>query len=43
MALSIGILGPVTIEIDGQPLGKTPRKARALLTYLAALHGRAIS
>jgi DNA-binding SARP family transcriptional activator/TolB-like protein len=43
MALSIGILGPLTIEIDGERLGKTPRKARALLAYLAAQGGRAIS
>jgi DNA-binding SARP family transcriptional activator/TolB-like protein/Tfp pilus assembly protein PilF len=43
MALSIGILGPLTIEIDGNPLGKTPRKARALLAYLAAQGGRAVS
>jgi DNA-binding SARP family transcriptional activator/TolB-like protein len=43
MALSIGILGPLIIEIDGEPLGKTPRKARALLAYLAAQNGRAVS
>jgi DNA-binding SARP family transcriptional activator/TolB-like protein len=43
MALSIGILGPLIIEIDGGPLGKTPRKARALLAYLAAQAGRAVS
>jgi DNA-binding SARP family transcriptional activator/TolB-like protein len=43
MALSIGVLGPLTIELDGERLGKTPRKARALLAYLAAQGGRAIS
>jgi DNA-binding SARP family transcriptional activator len=43
MALSIGILGALTIEIDGQRLGKTPRKARALLAYLAAQNGRSVS
>jgi DNA-binding SARP family transcriptional activator/TolB-like protein len=43
MALSIGVLGPLTIEIDCEPLGKTPRKARALLAYLAAQGGRAVS
>jgi DNA-binding SARP family transcriptional activator/TolB-like protein len=43
MALSIGILGCLTIEIDGERLGKTPRKARALLAYLAAQGGRAMS
>jgi DNA-binding SARP family transcriptional activator/TolB-like protein len=43
MALSIGVLGPLTIEIDGERLGKTPRKARALLAYLAAQNGRAVS
>jgi DNA-binding SARP family transcriptional activator/TolB-like protein len=43
MALSIGVLGSLTIEIDDKPLGKTPRKARALLAYLAMQGGRAIS
>jgi DNA-binding SARP family transcriptional activator/TolB-like protein len=43
MALSIGVLGCLAIEIDGERLGKTPRKARALLAYLAAQGGRAIS
>jgi DNA-binding SARP family transcriptional activator/TolB-like protein len=43
MTLSIGILGPPTIEVDGAPLGKTPRKARALLAYLAAQGGRHVS
>lgn len=43
MALSMGILGPLVIEVDGKPLGKTPRKARALLAYLAAQNCRAVS
>jgi DNA-binding SARP family transcriptional activator/TolB-like protein len=43
MALSIGVLGSLMIEIDGERLGKTPRKARALLAYLAAQGGRAVS
>jgi DNA-binding SARP family transcriptional activator/TolB-like protein len=43
MALSIDVLGPLTIEIDGKGLGKTPRKARALLAYLAGQNGRAVS
>jgi DNA-binding SARP family transcriptional activator/TolB-like protein len=43
MTLSIGILGPLTIEVDSTPLGKTPRKARALLAYLAAQGGRSVS
>jgi DNA-binding SARP family transcriptional activator/TolB-like protein len=43
MALSIGVLGCLTIEVDGERLGKTPRKARALLAYLAAQGGRAVS
>jgi DNA-binding SARP family transcriptional activator/TolB-like protein/Tfp pilus assembly protein PilF len=43
MALSIAILGCLTIELGGQRLGKTPRKARALLAYLAAQGGRTVS
>jgi DNA-binding SARP family transcriptional activator/TolB-like protein len=43
MALSIGILGPLTIVVDGSALGKAPRKARALIAYLAAQDGRAVS
>jgi DNA-binding SARP family transcriptional activator/TolB-like protein len=43
MTLSMGILGPLVIEVGGEPLGKTPRKARALLAYLAAQNCRAVS
>ena len=43
MALLIGLLGPLVIEIGDRRLGKVPRKARALLAYLAAQGGRPIS
>src|SRR6516164_7360844 len=43
MALSIGILGSLVIERDDCRLGKVPKKARALLGYLAAQGGQAIS
>jgi DNA-binding SARP family transcriptional activator/TolB-like protein len=43
MPLSIDVLGPLKIEVDGERLGKTPRKARALLAYLAGQSGRALS
>ncbi len=43
MALLIGLLGPLVIEIGDRRLGKVPRKARALLAYLAAQGGRAVS
>ncbi len=36
MALLISLLGPLVIESDERRLGKVPRKARALLAYLAA-------
>jgi hypothetical protein len=36
MTLSIHILGTVIIERDECRLGKVPKKARALLAYLAA-------
>src|ERR1700749_3034835 len=36
MALSIGILGLLVIERDDCRLGKVPKKARALLAFLAA-------
>src|ERR1700752_5439118 len=43
MTLSISILGPLVIEsIDWRP-GKAPKKARALLAYLAAQEGEAVS
>src|SRR5262249_25641077 len=43
MALSIGVLGSLVIERDDCRLGKVPKKARALLGYLAAQGGQAIS
>jgi len=41
--LSIGILGTLVIERDDCRLGKVPRKARALLGFLAAQGGQAVS
>ncbi len=43
MALLISLLGPLVIEIGDRRLGKVPRKARALLAYLAAQGGRPVS
>src|SRR6266699_3053423 len=43
MALAIGILGPLVIESDDFSLGKLPKKARALLAYLAAQGGQIVS
>jgi DNA-binding SARP family transcriptional activator/TolB-like protein len=43
MGLVIGLLGPLVIEHDQRRLGKLPRKARALLAYLAAQGGRPVS
>jgi DNA-binding SARP family transcriptional activator/TolB-like protein/Tfp pilus assembly protein PilF len=43
MTLSIDILGPLVIESDDCRLGKVPKKARALLGYLAAHGGQAVS
>jgi DNA-binding SARP family transcriptional activator/TolB-like protein/Tfp pilus assembly protein PilF len=43
MALSIGLLGSLVIERDDERLGKVPKKARALLGYLAAQGGQAVS
>jgi DNA-binding SARP family transcriptional activator/TolB-like protein/Tfp pilus assembly protein PilF len=43
MALLIGILGSLVIERDDCRLGKVPKKARALLGYLAAQGGQAVS
>jgi DNA-binding SARP family transcriptional activator/TolB-like protein len=43
MALAIGILGPLVIDSDDVQLGKLPKKARALLAYLAAQDGRPVS
>jgi len=43
MALSINLLGPVVIESDDCQLGKLPKKARALVAFLAAQKGQAVS
>jgi DNA-binding SARP family transcriptional activator/TolB-like protein/Tfp pilus assembly protein PilF len=43
MALSIHLLGPLVIEHHEQKLGDMPKKARALLGYLAAQDGRLVS
>jgi DNA-binding SARP family transcriptional activator/TolB-like protein len=43
MTLVLGLLGPLVIENDQRRLGKLPRKARALMAYLAAQTGRPIS
>src|SRR5689334_10304621 len=43
MAFTIGILGPLVIESDEYQLGDIPKKARALLGYLAAQKGQAVS
>ena len=43
MTLSISILGSLVIESDECRLGKVPKKARALLAYLAAQGGQTVS
>ena len=43
MTLSIGLLGSLVIECDDRRLGKFPKKARALLAYLAAQEGRTVT
>src|SRR5215469_17010426 len=43
MTLSIGILGPLIIESGDCRLGKVPKKARALVAFLAAQGGQAVS
>jgi DNA-binding SARP family transcriptional activator/TolB-like protein/Tfp pilus assembly protein PilF len=43
MTLSISILGPLAIESDDRCLGKVPKKARALLAFLAAQGGQPVS
>ena len=43
MTLSIRILGSLIIESDECRLGKVPKKARALLAYLAAQGGQSVS
>jgi DNA-binding SARP family transcriptional activator/TolB-like protein/Tfp pilus assembly protein PilF len=43
MGLSIGLLGALVIESEEGGLGKIPKKARALVGYLAAQGGQAVS
>src|SRR6516164_133111 len=43
MPLTIGLLGALVIESDDCRLGKVPKKARALLGFLAAQGGQAVS
>jgi len=43
MTLSIRILGALVIESDNCRLGKVPKKARALLAFLAAQRGQTVS
>src|SRR5215469_13440580 len=43
MALLISLLGPLVIEHNHQRMGKLPRKARALMAYLAAQNGSPVS
>ena len=43
MSLTIHVLGPLTIESDGCRLDKLPKKARALLAFLATQNGEAVS
>jgi len=43
MTLSISILGPLVIESGGFRFGKVPKKARALLAFLAAQMGQPVS
>src|SRR6201993_5260273 len=43
MTLSISVLGPLVIESDDCGLGKVPKKARALLAFLAAQRGQSVS
>jgi DNA-binding SARP family transcriptional activator len=43
MSLTIQVLGPLVIESNGCRLDKLPKKARALLAFLAAQNGEAVS
>src|SRR5215471_16210797 len=43
MSLSINLLGPLVIKSDECRLDKLPKKARALLAYLAAQGGQVVS
>jgi DNA-binding SARP family transcriptional activator len=40
--LSISVLGPLVISVDGGKALKLPRKARALLAYLAMHNGERV-
>ena len=42
MAFSAALLGPFAISIDDCRVGKLPKKARALIAYLAAQNGEAV-
>src|SRR5690242_21774775 len=43
MTLSISILGPLVIDSGDRRLGKVPKKARALLAFLAAQLGHPVT
>jgi len=43
MTLSIGLLGPMVIESSDHRVGPMPKKARALLGFLAAQRGQTVS
>ncbi|MBV8508334.1 MAG: winged helix-turn-helix domain-containing protein [Alphaproteobacteria bacterium] len=43
MSLTIDVLGPLVIKSDNCRLDKLPKKARALLAFLAAQNGEAVS
>ena len=43
MSLMIHVLGPLVIKSEGCPLDKLPKKARALLAFLAAQNGETVS
>ena len=40
---NVQVLGPLVIESNGCRLDKLPKKARALLAFLAAQNGEAVS
>src|SRR5436305_3627714 len=43
MSLTIHVLGPLVIKNNDYRLDKLPKKARALLAFLAAQNGEAVS
>jgi DNA-binding SARP family transcriptional activator len=43
MTLSVRLLGSLVIETGDRGLGKIPKKARALLAFLAAQHGQPVA